>query len=385
MKNNSINKLFNFLWRELNNNARMILQNMITNHQQKSITWDESPTGVKFFHSLQPFRFENGETITPLTLAFETYGELTPAKDNVILIHHALSTSSHVAAHEKNSEKGWWEAVVGPDKAIDTKHYFVICINNLGSCFGSSGPASMNPKTKKTYQADFPAVTIADMVHTQYLLLQALGIEKLYAVVGNSMGAMMSLTWAILYPDVVQKLISVSSCYKSYPVSIATHIVQKEIIAMDPEWKNGYYEKIPMQGFSIARKYALLSYRNPNELNARFSSQDGLLTYLDYNAKKFITTFDVNSYLYIFEAMDRFDVTRGYQDPLEPFRKIRAQSLIISVSSDLLFPPQQQRDLYEMLQQANVPATFIEHISDYGHDAFYADKTIISHIEKFLS
>lgn len=351
---------------------------------QKLVKFTETEKGLKIFQSDAPFVFENGKSIQPLILAFETYGELSAAKDNVILVHHALSTNSHLAAHAKNPEKGWWEAVVGAEKAIDTKKFFVICINNLGSCFGSSGPASINPETGKPYRADFPAVTITDMVQAQQLLLSHLGIKKLFAVVGNSMGAMMSLTWAILYPDVVQRLISVSSCYKAYPVSVATHAVQREIITMDPDWKQGYYEKIPVRGFSIARKFGLLSYRNPNELNARFEKAAGLLEYLDYNAKKFIAIFDANSYFYIFAAMDNFDVTCGYENKLEPFKKIKAKTLVVSVSSDLLFPPQQQRDLYDLLQAAKVKTTYVEHESDYGHDAFYADKTINQHIKNFL-
>lgn len=357
---------------------------MISNHQ-KLIKFTETEKGLKIFQSDAPFVFENDKTIQPLILAYETYGEFSAAKDNVILVHHALSTNTHLAAHAKNPEKGWWEAVVGADKAIDTKKFFVICVNNLGSCFGSSGPVSINPQTGKLYQADFPTVTITDMVHAQHLLLSHLGIKKLFAVVGNSMGAMMSLTWAILYPEAVQRLISVSSCYKAYPVSVATHDVQREIVAMDPDWKQGYYEKIPVKGFSIARKFGLLSYRNPNELNARFEKPQELLEYLEYNAQKFIKMFDLNSYLYIFAAMDNFDVTRGYKNKLEPFKKIIAKVLVVSVSSDLLFPPQQQRDLYDMLHAADVEATYVEHESDYGHDAFYADKTINHHIKNFLT
>lgn len=350
----------------------------------QNITITEDDRGLKKMELQTPFVFANGKSITPLTLVYETYGKLSPQQDNVILVHHALSTDSHLAAHAKNATKGWWEAVVGSGKAIDTDRFFVICTNNLGSCFGSSGPTSINPQTGKPYRRDFPIVSIEDMVKAQHLLLQHLGIKKLFAVVGNSMGAMLSLTWAILYPAMVERLISVSSCYKAYPVSIATHKVQQEIIALDPDWNNGYYEKTPTRGFNIARKFGLLSYRHPAELNARFLS-DNILAYLDYNAEKFTAKFDLNSYLTIFAAMDDFDVTRGYADnPLQPFKQIQAKTLIVSVSSDLLFPPQQQADLYHMLQQAGVETTFVAHESDYGHDAFYADATINQHIHKFL-
>jgi len=355
---------------------------MKNNSSKTAVHFSEDERGLKTFISQQDFSFECGKTIKPLVLAYETYGELSPAKDNVILIHHALSTGSHVSSHGKNTEKGWWEEVVGPGKAIDTQRFFIICVNNLGSCFGSSGPASINLKTNKPYQQDFPKLTITDMVRSQHLLLSQLGINKLYAVV--SMGAMLSLTWAVLFPEMVERLISVSSCYKAYPVSIATHVVQQEIIELDPNWNKGYYTEKPLHGFNVARKFGLLSYRHPSELNRRFQQEGDITEYLDYNAQKFTAIFDANSYLYIINAMDKFDVTQDFVDKLEPFKKIKARVLVISVSSDLLFPPQQQYDLYQQLKNAQVNVEFVAHNSDYGHDAFYADKTIIQHIQKFL-
>lgn len=336
----------------------------------------ESAIGLEFLH---------GGHLRPLTLVYETIGHMNPEQDNIILINHALSTGSHVCSHEQNTTPGWWEAMVGPGKAIDTNRYFVICINNLGSCYGSSGPASINPETQKFYQCDFPLLTITDMVRSQYLLLEHLGIKKLYAVIGNSMGAMLSLTWAILYPTMVQRLISVSSCYKSYPMSVATHQLQREMIELDPHWNNGYYEKQPTQGFLLARKFGLLSYRNPAELSARFTEAGSLESYLEYNAQKFVQRFDANCYIYLQAAMDMFDVTAGYDDRLTPFRGIQANTLVISVSSDMLFPPQQQQELYQMLKDANVRATMVMHDSNFGHDAFYADPTINAHIKAFLA
>lgn len=355
---------------------------MITTKQNFNLT--ENADGLQQFCSNAPFIFNQDGSICPLVLAFETYGELSPQKDNVILVHHALSTSSHLSSHAKNPAPGWWEEVVGPGKPIDTKRFFVICINNIGSCFGSSSPVSVNPQTDKTYQRDFPSITIEDIARSQQILLSRLGIKKLYAVVGNSMGAMISLTYAILFPDAVERLISVSSSYKSYPMSIATHAIQKEIIELDPDWQNGHYTKPPLRGFNAARKFGLISYRNPAELSARFEKEGDLREYLDYNAKKFTALFDANCFLYILEAMDLFDVTKNYADKLAPFREITAKTLVVSVSSDLLFPPMQQRALYELLHQAGVAAQYVQHDSDYGHDAFYADKTISRHIKKFL-
>lgn len=350
----------------------------------QKITITELYNGTQQFCSQVPFVFNQGGSICPLILVFETYGELSPQKDNVILVHHALSTSSHLSSHAKNPAYGWWEEVVGPDKPIDTNRFFVICINNLGSCFGSSGPASINPKTGKAYQSDFPLLTIEDIARAQQLLLSQLGIEKLYAIVGNSMGAMISLAFTILFPGTAERLISVSSCYKSYPMSIATHAIQKEIIELDPNWKNGYYTTPPLRGFNVARKFGLISYRNPAELNSRFENDGDLREYLEHNAKKFTAIFDVNCFLYILQAMDVFDVTKNYVNKLEPFKKITAKTLVISVNSDLLFPAKQQRDLYELLHNAGVIAEYVQHDSDFGHDAFYADKTISSHIKKFL-
>lgn len=351
---------------------------------QINLRIEEDAKGQYRWRSENPFTFELGGQIQPLELVFETVGKLSAAQDNVILVHHALSTHSHLCSHAKNPTPGWWEAVVGPGKTIDTNRFFVICINNLGSCFGSSGPVSINPRTGNPYRVDFPQVTIADMVRSQAQLLKVLGIKRLYAVVGNSMGAMLSLTMAILFPELTERFISVSSCYKSDAVSIATHQIQKEIIMLDPAWNNGYYQENPQQGFTIARKYGLLSYRNPNELNARFNEGDAINLYLEHNAHKFTRNFDVNSYIYIQAAMDRFDVTQGLSDKLEPFRKIKARSLVVSVTSDLLFPPSQQEALFANLQDAGVDATYVAHDSPFGHDAFYADATINQHIARFL-
>ncbi|MBB71326.1 MAG: homoserine O-acetyltransferase [Legionellales bacterium] len=347
-------------------------------------TVTELDDGKFKYTSDTPFACEHGSFIQPLELVYETYGELTPAKDNVILIHHALSSGSHIASHDKDPSKGWWEAIVGPGKSIDTDKYYVICINNLGSCFGSSSPISHNPETDKAYQQDFPSITINDMVNSQQQLLEHLGLNKLYAIVGNSMGAMLSLAYTIKFPTDVERLISVSSCYRAYPLSIATHRVQKEIIRLDPNWNEGYYDEPPTKAFTTMRKFGLLSYRHPDELNSRFREKDDLTNYLNYNAEKFANKFDVNAYIRLIDAMDEFDVCQGYQDSDEPFKRVSAQCLIVSVNSDLLFPPEQQQELYAKLKANGVDVSFLEHNSPYGHDAFYADETIAEAIRDFL-
>ncbi len=312
------------------------------------------------------FEFESGDHITPLTLVYETYGELAPNKDNVVVIHHALSTSSHVSSQPKNTTPGWWENMVGPGKPIDSNKYFIICINNLGSCFGSLGPASHNRATDKPYGHKFPSTTITDMVNSQRQLLQALKIKTVHAMIGNSMGAMMSLTWAILYPDEVKHLVSVSSCYKIYPANQANRVLQQDIIALTPG----------EEGFIVARKHALLTYRNWHQLNKRFADKSGeesIINYLDYNAKKFVRNFDLQAYLTLLAAMDTFNICRYFADEATTFRRLQANVLIVTVDSDVLYTPDQQDDLYQAIKAVSGKVKLIEHHSDYGHDAFLVE------------
>lgn len=337
--------------------------------------------GKHCFRLEQDFSFKLGGKISVLELVYETFGTLSASKDNVILIHHALSPDSHVTSTEEDKTKGWWQDMVGPGCPIDTNHYFVICINNLGSCFGSSGPASINPETGKPYRSDFPIVTIEDMVHSQYLLLQALEIPKLKAVMGNSMGGMLSLVWAMQYPETLEKLVLISSCYKAYPANIANRLIQKEIIELDPDFKKGFYQHNPIRGFKIARKFGHITYRNTKALNEKFlhdkkrsfDQASEIETYLEYNATKFVEKFDCNSYLYLLRAMDLFDVTADYSDAKSAFSKVKVPTLVVSVSSDVLYTPEQQYELYQQLKNAEVDATLIQHHSDYGHDAFLVE------------
>ena len=350
----------------------------------------ELENGSLEFTSYESFHFEAGGPISPLVLVYETYGKLNSEKDNAIVVHHALSTSSHLAATGKKPEKGWWEKMVGPGKALDTNRYFIICINNLGSCYGSSGPVSTNPKTSKVYGADFPAVTITDMVRSQKMLIDALGINKLHAVLGSSMGAMLSITWLALYPDHASNLISISSCAKSYPANRANRLIQKEIIKLDPQWNNGQYSTSgELQGFKTARKHGLLTYRNWAEMNDRFLDKQGtdsIENYLDYNAQTFIDRFDCNSYLRLIDSMDTFDLSDGGSRGLvDLFRPIQAKVLLVSVDSDILFTPPQQQALYEALLEAGVEVTYIDHQSSYGHDAFLVETDAFGrYIQNFI-
>jgi homoserine O-acetyltransferase len=336
------------------------------------------------------FHFERGGSIQPLVLAYETYGRLNDARDNAILVHHALSTNSHLAATAENHAPGWWNDMVGPGAPMDTDRSFVICINNLGSCFGSSGPASTNPSTGKAYRSEFPRLTIRDMVHSQKRLVEALGIERLHAIVGNSMGAMLSLTWLVLHPDSAKNLVSVSSCAQSFPANNANRYLQRDMIQLDPDWRGGDYENsAELEGFRAARRLGLLTYRNWAELNERFvhkTGKESIEHYLHYNADKFVRRFDCNSYLCLIDAMNTFNLADEQGSFLEAFRPIQARVLVVSVDSDILFTPGQQRELYQSLQQAGVEAGFIEHHSSYGHDAFLVETDAFGeYIANFLA
>jgi homoserine O-acetyltransferase/O-succinyltransferase len=337
--------------------------------------------GSWVFTSDQPFSLENGQALPELTLVYETWGELNADKSNVIVIHHALSVGAHVASSSGNPEAGWWDNMVGPGKAINSDRYFIICINNLGSCFGSTGPTSKNPETGKPYRNDFPAITIGDMVNSQKLLLDSLGVEQVFAIIGNSMGAMLSLIWAIEYPDSVARVMLSCTSYKAYPANIANRNIQQSAIRIDPAWNGGNYTSNEnLQGFRLARKLGLYTYRNSAEWNSRFNShgdaqgEDGeIIAYMDYNADKFVKMFDANSYLTLTTAMDSYDVTKKYPTPDDCFSRIKAKVLVVSEEFDILFTPMQQEELLVCLQNAGVDCHYISHHSQFGHDAFLVE------------
>ena len=337
----------------------------------------ELENGSFEFVSNTDFLFEDGASINPLVLVYECYGKLNAAKDNAIIVHHALSTSSHLAATEKNPEKGWWQEMVGPGCHLDTNRYFVICINNLGSCYGSAGPDSVDPRSGEKYRAEFPTVTIIDMVRSQKMLIDALGITRLHTILGNSMGAMLSIAWLTLYPDHARYVISISSCAQAYPANNANRFLQRDMIKLDPLWNDGNYPSSgELEGFKAARRLGLLTYRNWAELNERFvnkTGKDSIEHYLGYNADKFVNRFDCNSYLSLLEAMNSFNLRTVDKTLVQAFEPIRAKALVVSVDSDILFTPSQQETLYEALAEAGVDAGFISHTSTYGHDAFLVE------------
>jgi homoserine O-acetyltransferase len=342
-----------------------------------SISFRELSTGSVEFSTSDVFCCEGGGEVSPLVLAYESYGEMNEAKDNVILVNHALSTSSHLRSHDRNLEPGWWENMVGPGACLDTNKYCVICINNLGSCYGSSGPASVNPNTGTQYRAEFPEISIVDMVRSQKLLIDALGVTHLHTIIGNSMGGMLSLAWLCLYPEHAKNLVSISSCAQSYPANNANRFLQRDMIQLDSQWQQGNYQHSrELEGFKAARRLGLLTYRNWAELNERFvnkAGKDAIEHYLGYNADKFVKRFDCNSYLTLLQAMNTFNLADKEGGLSRAFTGIQARVLVVSVDSDILFTPSQQHTLYQGLVEAGIDAGLIEHHSSYGHDAFLVE------------
>jgi len=333
---------------------------------------------------------ESGEKLGPITLAYETYGRLNAKKSNAILIHHALSGDAHVAGyHSPDDPKiGWWDYMVGPGRPFDTNKYFVICSNVIGGCKGSTGPSSINPATGKPYGLDFPVVTIGDWVEAQARLMDHLGIQKLLTVVGGSMGGMQVLEWAIRFPGRVKTAIPIATAAKLSAQGIAFNEVGRRAIMSDPKWRAGnYYEsgERPDAGLALARMIAHITYLSEESLHRKFgrklkdqekygynfSTEFQVESYLHYQGDLFIRRFDANSYLYISKAIDYFDLTRGGQISLElAFKPIKAKFLVLSFSSDWLYPSRDSREIVRSLKKNNLEVTYCEINTDYGHDSF---------------
>jgi homoserine O-acetyltransferase len=339
------------------------------------------------FVSSEPFHFESGGTIPELTLRYETYGHLNAAKDNAILICHALSGNHHCAGvHSMDERKpGWWNFVVGPGKPIDTSRYFVICSNSLGGCSGSSGPYSINPETGERYRLDFPKLTVRDMVNAQSLMLDSLGVGRLHAVVGGSMGGMQTLQWAIDYPDRVGRYIALACCARHNAQAIAFNDTGRQAIVQDPVWDNGNYDpdQPPGHGLSVARMMAHITYLSDAGMEAKFgrkrrTSDAGkehfdvefeVESYLRYQGQSFVGRFDANTYLYLTKALDRFDL-HGPVSLDDTLSAVTASGLLVGFTSDWLYPPQGNREVAEALLRLGKDATYAELEMDFGHDSF---------------
>lgn len=336
------------------------------------------------------FRMRNGHLNNPV-VAYETWGELNFQKDNGILIFTGLSPSAHAASSEDDPSTGWWEQMVGDSKPIDTTKYFVICVNSLGSCFGSTGPSSKNPETDEPYGLSFPALTIEDIAHAGHEVVKSFGLERLHAVVGASMGGMTCLAYSILFPKIADSVVSISGSPRAAPFAIALRSLQREIIRSDPIWNDGQYEaeEEPVLGMRLARKLGMLTYRSAAELEQRFGREMipeerqvgdrfGLdfevESYLDAHANKFIGTFDANCYLYLSRAMDLFDVADHGGSVEHGLKRIGAKrALVIGVKTDLLFPIDHQQRIADGLRTGGRDVQFHSLPSIQGHDAFLVD------------
>lgn len=370
------------------------------NHESESVPGSVGIVRTEYFsfgHPPHGFELESGETFGPVTLAYETYGKLNDEKSNAILICHALTGDAHAAGlHPEDEKPGWWDDMIGPGKAFDTNHYFVICSNVLGGCKGSSGPSSVNPATGKPYGLHFPLVTINDTVNAQRHLINYLGIERLLTVTGGSMGGMQVLAWLINHPKMVRSVIPIATALRHTPQQIAFNEVGRQAIMADPNWKAGNYYggHIPTKGLSLARMIGHITYmsdssmaekfgrqrkgvKNPFKFTAEFEVEQ----YLHYRGENFVRRFDANSYLYITKAIDNFDASGG-KPCHEILKGVTVKLLVIAFKSDWLYPAYQSREIVKAAKLAGVDVTYCEIDSTYGHDAFLLEVNEETHLVK---
>jgi homoserine O-acetyltransferase len=337
------------------------------------------------------FEMHRGGGISRPTIAYETWGELNSNHDNAVLIFTGLSPSAHATSSPVDPSPGWWEEMVGPYRPIDTRHYFVICVNSLGSCFGSTGPASLDPETGERYQLNFPVLSLEDVAAAGKSVLDFFAIKSLYALVGPSMGGMTALAFAVQFPRVSRILVLLSTAARSLPYSIALRSLQREMIRRDPDWKNGLYEPEsgPIGGMRLARKLGMISYRSGKEWETRFGRERipgerragdpfamdfEVEAYLEHHAQKFVGEFDANCYLYLSRASDLFDVAEHGGSVEAALKCIQAERvLVIGVESDGLFPIEQQRELAAQFAAVGKLVNLVELASNQGHDSFLVD------------
>jgi homoserine O-acetyltransferase len=345
----------------------------------------------KYFTLAQPpeeMVLECGTRLGPLTLAYETYG--TFRGDNAVLIAHALSGDSHAAGYysAEDPKPGWWDIMVGPGKGIDTDKYFVICSNILGSCLGSTGPCSINPRTGKPFGLDFPVVTIGDMVTAQKKLLDHLGIKRLLSVIGGSIGGMQVLEWSVRFPEMVASAIPLATTTRHSALAIAFNEVARQSIMADPNWSCGDYYSGPKPGLglAVARMIGHITYlsdesmrlkfgrrlQDRNDFSFNFDADFQVESYLRYQGAKFVERFDANSFLYITKAADYFDLGRqhGEGSTVRAFSKTKARFLVVSYTSDWLYPTYQSREIVRALKKNGRDVSFCEIEAEWGHDAF---------------
>lgn len=333
----------------------------------------------------------HGGVLAAVDIVYESWGKLSPSRDNVVLLVTGLSPGAHAASSADDPSPGWWEEVIGPGQAIDTDRFFVICVNSLGSCHGSTGSSSIDPSTGERYRLSFPILTIEDIALAAHETLRALGIDRVRAVIGPSLGGMTALAYAILFPDAVDSVVAISSAARATPFAIAIRSLQREAIRSDPEWRGGDYPDGggPVSGMRIARKLGLITYRSAREWKERFGRErvefrpEGgsafgiefeVEAYLEAHAQKFVGTFDANCYLYLSRAMDLFDVAEHGGSVEAGLGRIRAnRALVIGVETDFLFPLEQQEELATILKKQGREVHFSPLESLQGHDSFLVD------------
>src|SRR6516162_5438645 len=333
---------------------------------------------------------DNGAALAPVDVAYETYGELNAHKTNAVLVLHAFSGDAHAAgiSHE-TGKPGWWDNMIGPGKGFDTDKYFVICSNVLGGCRGTTGPSNVNPETGCPYAMTFPVITIRDMVRAQKMLVEWFGIRRLLAVTGGSMGGMQALEWAVEYPDAVATAIPIASTARHSAQQIAFNEVGRQAIMADPDWSDGNYygKQPPARGLAVARMVGHITYMSDESMREKFGRRlrgkenfsfgfdvdFEVESYLRYRGSEFVNRFDANSYLYITKAMDYFDLTSGRGSIAAALEPASARFLVISFSSDWLYPSYQSQELVRALRSRNRDVAYVELQSNYGHDSFLVD------------
>ena len=357
---------------------------------------EERSVGLVETHSTTLFeppdllQLASGETIGPVTVAYETYGRLSPERDNAIFVCHALTGDAHAAGcHSPDDKKpGWWDGFIGPGKGLDTNEYFVICANVLGGCQGTTGPSSFKPGTERQYGLDFPVVTVGDIVEVHAALVSQLGIDRLLGVIGGSLGGMQVLEWAARFPDQLASAIVLAAAANLSAQGIAFNAVGRRAIWLDPQFKNGHYydSEIPRYGLALARMLAHITYLSETSIEMKFGrrlqnsdefaydhaseTEFEIESYLHYQGKRFVERFDANSYLRLTKAMDYFDLADSHGSLAKALGKTDAQFLVQSYSTDWLFPTSQSKELVAALIATGRHTTFVELDSPYGHDSF---------------
>lgn len=374
-----------------------------------SVGWTEAQR-ITLFSEKKPFALEGGGSIGPVEIEYEAYGKLSPAKDNVVLIAHALSGDAHAAGWDRHAAQsgrayrvdhpGWWDTMIGPGKPLDTNRFYILCSNYLGSCYGTTGPSSINPKTGKPFGLSFPEVSVNDWVRLQAHMLDEMGIQQVLCVVGGSLGGQQAIEWALAYPERIRKCIVLAASPRLSTQGLAFNAVGRYSILNDPHFKDGNYYggPPPAAGLAAARMLAHITYLSDEGMHEkfgrrkqedastqpdeRFGIQFQVESYLDYQGRAFVQRFDANSYLYISRAMDYYDSAEqwGDGDLVAACKRIQSRVMVVSFSSDWLYPPKQCYEFALALSRNRRPVTYVEVPSRYGHDAFLVETAPVGYL-----